>query len=58
MNAASLPRVKWVIRSFSQEQARVLLDEALTLETAAEVRRFINGALERAGLGGLVRAGK
>jgi len=58
MNAASLPRVKWVIRSFSQEQARVLLDEALALETAAEVRRFINGALERAGLGGLVRAGK
>ena len=58
MNAASLARVKWVIRSFSQEQARVLLDEALTLETAAEVRRFINGALERAGLGGLVRAGK
>ncbi|NCF11667.1 MAG: phosphoenolpyruvate--protein phosphotransferase, partial [Gammaproteobacteria bacterium] len=58
MNAASLPRVKWVIRSFSQEQARVLLDEALTLETAPEVRRFINSALERAGLGGLVRAGK
>jgi phosphotransferase system enzyme I (PtsP) len=58
MNAASLPRVKWVIRSFSQEQARVLLDEALSLETAPEVRRFINSALERAGLGGLVRAGK
>ncbi len=58
MNAASLPRVKWVIRSFSQEQARALLDEALTYDTAAEVRRFINGALERAGLGGLVRAGK
>jgi phosphotransferase system enzyme I (PtsP) len=49
MNAASLPRVKWVIRSFSQEQARVLLDEALTLETAPEVRRFINSALVRAG---------
>ncbi|MDX1594638.1 MAG: phosphoenolpyruvate--protein phosphotransferase, partial [Gammaproteobacteria bacterium] len=58
MNAASLPRVKWVIRTFSHEQARRLLEEALAFDTAAEVRRFVNGALERAGLGGLVRAGK
>ncbi len=58
MNAASLPRVKWVIRSFSEAHARTLLDEALTFDTPAEVRRYVNGALERAGLGGLVRAGK
>ena len=58
MNAANLPRVKWVIRSFSQEDAAALLAEALRLESGAEVRRYVNGALERAGLGGLVRAGK
>jgi len=58
MNAANLPRIKWVIRSFSQEQAHALLTEALLLKSASEVRRFVNGALERAGLGGLVRAGK
>lgn len=58
MNAANLPRIKWVIRSFSQAQAQALLEEALTFESPAEVRRFINGALEQSGLGGLVRAGK
>jgi phosphotransferase system enzyme I (PtsP) len=58
MNAANLPRIKWVIRSFGQEQAHAVLEEAMKLESATEVRRFVNGALERAGLGGLVRAGK
>ncbi|HEY5790871.1 MAG TPA: phosphoenolpyruvate--protein phosphotransferase, partial [Gammaproteobacteria bacterium] len=58
MNAASLSRVKWVIRSFSQAEARELMLQALQLESAAEVRRFVYQALERAGVGGLVRAGK
>jgi len=58
MNAANLPRVKWVIRSFSAEQARALLDEALQFDSADDVRRILYGALERAGVGGLVRAGK
>jgi phosphotransferase system enzyme I (PtsP) len=58
MHAANLPRVKWVIRTFSLEQAQALVAEALTFDSATEVRRYLNGALERAGLGGLVRAGK
>jgi phosphotransferase system enzyme I (PtsP) len=58
MNAASLPRIKWVIRSFARAHARELLDEALRLESGEEIRRLINNALERAGVGGLVRAGK
>ena len=58
MSAANLPRVKWVIRSFSQRKARSLLKEALTFEYAHSVRNFLNSALEDAGLGGLVRAGR
>ncbi|MDN3517010.1 phosphoenolpyruvate--protein phosphotransferase [Aquisalimonas lutea] len=58
MSVSSLLRVKWVIRSFTRQQAAALLEEALTLENPADVRRRLNRALEEAGLGGLVRAGK
>ncbi len=58
MSAANLPRVKWVIRTFSQRKAQMLLKEALTFEYAHLIRNFLNAALEDAGLGGLVRAGR
>lgn len=58
MSVVNLPRVKWVIRSFSRERARCLLNEVLEFEDAPAVRRHLNQALEEAGLGGLLRAGK
>lgn len=58
MSAANLPRIKWVIRTFTQRRARQLLKEALTFEYARAVRNYLNAALEDAGLGGLVRAGR
>nr|MBS0020142.1 phosphoenolpyruvate--protein phosphotransferase [Gammaproteobacteria bacterium] len=58
MAAANIPRVKWVIRSFTRQRARELLDQALELEEAAAIRHMLNAALQQAGLGGLVRAGK
>jgi len=58
MSAANLPRIKWVIRSFTQRRARKLLEETLTFEYAHAVRNYLNAALEDAGLGGLVRAGR
>lgn len=58
MSAPNLLRVKWVIRTFTRRKARMLLTEALTFETAHSVRNFLNTALEDAGLGGLVRAGR
>jgi len=58
MSAANLPRIKWVIRTFTRRRARQLLKEALTFEYAHAVRNYLNGALEDAGLGGLVRAGR
>jgi phosphotransferase system enzyme I (PtsP) len=56
-SVGNLPRIKWVIRSFTRDQARALLQEALQLEHARRVREFMNTSLEMAGLGGLVRAG-
>ena len=57
-NGANLSRVKWVIRSFTRSHARRLLEEALAMEDAASIRSHVNAALEEAGLGGLVRAGR
>ncbi len=57
MSAASLPRIKWVIRNISRAQAREMLESALTLEDPASIRACLNAHLEEAGLGGLVRGG-
>jgi len=58
MTTAGLPRIKWVIRSFSQRDARVMLTRALQFSSAHATRKFLHSALESAGLGGLIRAGK
>jgi phosphotransferase system enzyme I (PtsP) len=57
MSAGSLTKVKWVVRSFSVSQARQLLNAALRMENAEQVRRFMQGALDEVGLGGLFRPG-
>ncbi len=58
MSAASLPRVKWVIRSFRQAQARALCEEVMGYEDPQAIRARLSEELVKAGLGGLVRAGK
>lgn len=58
MNARTLPRVKWVIRQFKMSQAKALLDEVLKMDDPKEVRLHMENALEEAGLGGLIRAGR
>jgi phosphotransferase system enzyme I (PtsP) len=58
MNAAILPRIKWVIQSFSQSETRIMLENALRLEDAATIRSYLHSKLEQVELGGLVRAGK
>lgn len=57
-SASALPRVKWVVRSFTHARAEELLQEVLALEDAGSIRKRMTAALEEAGLGGLIRAGK
>jgi phosphotransferase system enzyme I (PtsP) len=57
MSASNLPRVKWVIRSFTSDEARSLLEQAWLMEDPRAIRELYNGVLEQGGLGGLVRAG-
>ena len=58
MSVGSLLRVKLAIRSFTQAQIEQLCATALAMESAGDIRLLFNEALENAGLGGLVRAGK
>ena len=58
MSASSLLRIKWVIRSFSRRRARSILKKALEMESAQSIRDYLEKILDKAGLGGLVRAGK
>ncbi len=58
MSAGALMKVKWVVRSFSVLRARQLLQAALRMEDAQQVRRFMEGALDDMGLGGLFRPGR
>ena len=58
MSVGSLHRVKWVIRTFARQQARRLAEQALSMSGVASIKALLNQALEEAGLGGLIRAGK
>jgi phosphotransferase system enzyme I (PtsP) len=53
-----LPRIKWVIRSFSSQEAHQALQASLQMDDAREVRLHLEGILDAAGLGGLIRAGR
>ncbi|MCP0914860.1 MULTISPECIES: phosphoenolpyruvate--protein phosphotransferase [Legionella] len=58
MNSFSLPRIKWVIRSFSITHARKILADVLEFEHSDEIRLYLQKALTDEGLGGLIRPGK
>ena len=56
LSAGDLPRIKWVIRSFSYKQAKSLWREVRKLENPPEIRALLNQALIRHGLGRLIGA--
>jgi phosphotransferase system enzyme I (PtsP) len=56
-SAAALPRVKWVIRNFTQKEAARLANQALGMRDARSIQKLLTRRLEDKGLGGLVRAG-
>lgn len=57
MSSSSVSRVKWVIRNVERSRAQELLVKVLSMESAKEIRAYLDDALIVAGLGGLVRAG-
>lgn len=58
MNATSIGRVRWIIRHITKKKSAKLLHEVLSMESAVMIRCHLELALERAGLGNLIRAGR
>lgn len=58
MNAASLPKVKSVIRSISREWAGQLLEDVLLLDSPHVIKSCVDLALRNAGFGRYLRPGK
>jgi phosphotransferase system enzyme I (PtsP) len=58
MNASSVGRVKWIVRHIAKKKAAIILQEVLGMESAVMIRCHVELALERAGLGYLIRAGR
>lgn len=58
VSVASLPRIKWIIRSFSRQHASEIFAEARRLLDPESIRSLLNNTLIDAGLGALVRAGR
>lgn len=58
MGLGNLLRVKWAIRSVERHYAHELLTQVLTMDNTAAVRERLNEALEKHGLGSLVRIRK
>lgn len=56
-SVASLPSIKWLIRNFSQQEAKILLDDALKMKDAKLIKSLLSNTLEKKRLGGLIRAG-
>ena len=58
MSVGSLLRVKLALRSFTQKEIKRLCSKALEMESVGDIRLLFDEALDHAGIGGLVRAGK
>jgi phosphotransferase system, enzyme I, PtsP len=58
VTVGDLPRIKWVIRNFSQQFASKLLNRAMREERPELIHEMLCRALSEAGLGSLIRAGK
>lgn len=56
-SVAALPRIKWVIRNFTQQEAKSLVNQALEMKDARSIQKLLTRKLEDKGLDGLIRAG-
>ncbi len=54
MNTTNLPRIKWLLRHIKRDDARRMLVQVLKMETAEEIRQYMERQLIAANLGRLV----
>ncbi|MBW7984614.1 phosphoenolpyruvate--protein phosphotransferase [Enterobacillus tribolii] len=58
MNGHSIPRIKYLLRNITLDEARSLAERVLETQMSTEVRHLTAAFMERRGLGGLIRGGK
>ena len=58
MNAAAIPRIKWVIRGISFSDCQELVEKILKMDRSVSIKRYLQETLIDAGFGGLVRPTK
>lgn len=54
MSAAQLPKIKWLLRRISMENARALVEETLELNTAKQIRKLVADRLYVLGAGEII----
>ena len=57
MNARSLLRIKWVVRSFSMKEAKRHTQKVLEMDNSEDIKVYLSKVFDKAQLGGLIRAG-
>ena len=57
MNATNLPKVKWLLRQVSLQQARELLDQVLLIDHAPVIHSTLSLALRHLGLARMLNPG-
>ena len=58
MSVGSLLKVKWLVRTFTQQYASQLVKEVLIMEKASDIRKKISEVIDKAGLGAILTSGK
>jgi phosphotransferase system, enzyme I, PtsP len=58
MAGASIPGIKWVVRSIELKKTVDILQTILAMSEVGEIKKYLNCVLDEVGLGGLIRAGK
>lgn len=58
MNASSLPKIKWVIRSLALSDAKALLQEVMKLKHVRDIRSHMEASLSQQGLIEMLRVGR
>lgn len=54
MSSNAILRIKWLVRSFPLQQAKILLEQALQMDNPKQIRTMLESAIHAAGLGSLI----
>jgi phosphotransferase system, enzyme I, PtsP len=57
MSSVNILRTKWIIQHFSSVKAKKILSDVLEIQSAKQIRKYMEQVLDEVGLGAVIRAG-